>query len=306
MIPRRDGTVPLVIRTLTADEVAWFLARTLAYQGHGDPMGLAMRLKPRLRDARRDAERCQVWQPAVGPPTAGAYLIAPTRDDDDRSLELGPLWHEGDVEDARAFVTTLLARTRHEAAIVHLDPLPRATRAAYRSWLAPLGFEEQERVRLRFPLAEVPPLGTPLSLEAWSEERDALFRDTFVRAEGVAAGEGRWAWLKRRGGRFRPDLWFVVRAAPDQEPVGYAFCHGSDGVDGRYRLEAAGVMQDHRGSTEMLRRLVLTTLHELAARSPFGTVDARPAANDPKLIEILRSLGFESVRTEQRLKRLPA
>lgn len=305
MIPRGDGRVPDVIRTLAADEVAWFVARTLAFQGHGDPMGLAMRLAPRLRDVRRDAERAFVWQPAEGAPVAGAYVIEPDRNDEDRTLWLGPLWHEGDPDEARAFVEALLAGVRHEAAVVHLDAVPSGTRADYLAWLAPLGFEEQERVRLRFPLADVPPLGAPLSLEAWTVDRDAIFRDAFVRAEGVAAGEGRWAWLKRRGGRFRPDLWFVVRATPDQEPVGYAFCHGSDGVEGRYRLEAAGVMQDHRGSTEMLRRLVLTTLHELAARSPFGTVDARPDADDPKLVEILRSLGFEELRTERRLKRLP-
>lgn len=297
--------MPHVIRKLAAAELAWFLARALAFQGHTAPHGLAGRLAPHLRDPRRDAERSLVWQAEGELPTAGAHVIAPGPRVDDGTVRLGPLWHEGDEELARTFLATVLGRTRHEAAVVDLDGVVGATRDAYARLLAPLGFVEQERVRLRFALADVPPLGVPLTLEAWSEERDGLFRSVFRGAEGVVAGDGRWSWLKRRGGRFRPDLWFLLRPTPDQEPIGYAFCHGDDRLDGSYRLEAAGVLLPYRQSTEMLRRLVLTTLLELAARSPMGTVDARPDAADPKLVEILRSLGFDEVDRERRLKRLP-
>ena len=294
-----------MIRKLAAAEMAWFLGRVLAFQGHTAPLGLAGHLASHLRDARRDAERTLVWQADDELPRAGLHLVAPGPNDDDRTARLGPLWHEGDEDLARTFVATVLGRTPHEAAVVDLEGVVGTTRDAYVSWLSPLGFVQQERVRLRFTLADVPPLGAPLSLEAWSEDSDALFRDIYRSAEGVVAGDGRWAWLKRRGGRFRPDLWFLLRPTPDQAPIGYAFCHGDDSLDGSYRLEAAGVLPEHRDSTVMLRRLVLTTMLELAARSPLGSVDARPDAGDPKLVEILRSLGFQAVDRERRLKRLP-
>lgn len=299
------GTVPIVIRPLAPDEMVWFLARALAFQGHGDPMGLAQRLAPRLKDAKRDAARSFVWSEGEGPPRAGAHLRAPGPDDDDRTARLGPIWFDGDPDEARRFLRALLDETPHEAAVVRLDGVPAAARTRLLELLAPLGFEATERVRLRFSLSEVPPLGRPLALEAWTLESDAAFRELYRRAEGVPAGDDRWSWLKRRGGRFRPDLWFLASPTPDQEPIGYAFCHGDDSLDGHYRLEAAGVLPEHRDSTEMLRRLVLTTLLELAARSPFGTVDTRPDARDPKLISILRSLGFDELGREARLERLP-
>lgn len=305
MFPRTRGTVPGVIRPLAPAELVWFLSRALAFQGHPDPMGLAARLGPRLRQARRDAEHTFVWQRGRDAPTAGAHLRAPGPDDEDRTIRISPLWHEGDDDEARSFLEELLGRTPHEAVVVPLRGLSEAGQGAYRRLLEPAGFREHERVRLRFHLADVPPLGTPLALEAWSDATDAEHRDVYRRAEGVPAGEKRWAWLKRRGGRFRPDLWFLLRPAPDQEPVGYAFCHGDDRLDGRYRLEAAGVLPEHRDSTVMLRRLVVTTLLELAARSPMATVETQPSASDPKLVEILHSIGFEAVGREVRLERLP-
>jgi hypothetical protein len=294
-----------VIRALAPDELVWFLARALAFQGHPDPMGLAQRLAPRMKDARRDASRSFVLVEPGRPPVAGVHVRAPGPDDDDRTARLGPLWHEGDEERARGFVADLLDDTRHEAAVARLDGMPEEARDRIERWLAPLGFVRTERAPMRFELSEVPPLGRPLALEAWTLETDAAFRDLYRRAEGVPAGEDRWSWLKRRGGRFRPDLWFVARPAPDQDPIGYAFCHGDDSLDGRYRLEAAGVLPAYRDSTEMVRRLVLTTLLELAARSPFGLVDTRPDVHDPKLIEILHSLGFVEHGREIRLERLP-
>lgn len=298
--------MPVVIRSLAPAELVWFLSRALAFEGHTDPVGLAQRLGPRLHRPRRDAEHTYVWQTGRQVPRAGAHLREPGPDDEDRTVRIAPLWHDGDEREGRIFLAALLERTPHEAVVVPLYGLTETAREAHRTLLAPLGFAQHERIRLRFHLADVPPLGSPLALEAWSVDSDAFFRDVYLRAEGVPAGEKRWAWLKRRGGRFRPDLWFLLRPAPDRDPVGYAFCHGDDRLDGCYRLEAAGVLPEYRHSTEMLRRLVVTTLLELGSRSPLATVETQPSAEDPKLVEILLSLGFETVNREVRLERLPA
>lgn len=296
-----------MIRALAPDELVWFLARALAFQGHADPMGFAQRIAAKLKDAKRDAQCAFIEQhDGQGAPRVGAFLRAPGPDDDDRTARFGPLWHEGDEAEARDFVRRLLADTPHDAALVPLTGVPDEARERLVRWLAPLGFELRERIRMRFPLSEVPPLGRPLALEAWTLESDAAFRSLYRRAERTETGEARWSWLKRRGGRFRPDLWFLARPTPDQDPTGYAFCHGDDALDAHYRLEAVGVLPEHRTSSEMLRRLVLTTLLELAARSPFGTVDIDPDVRDPKLIEILHRLGFEELALEPKLERLPA
>ncbi|MEX2502364.1 MAG: hypothetical protein WD336_08300 [Trueperaceae bacterium] len=295
-----------MIRKLAADELVWFLARSLAFAGHADPTGAAMRLGPRLRDARRDAERTWVWQPpGASVPKAGLHLLPPTPQADDRTARLAQPGHDGDAEGARAFVQHVLERTPHDAATLPLDAVPGARRDVYASWLTPLGFVTASRERLRFDLAEVPPLGTPLALESWSAEVDAAFRATYREAEGTRTGDGRWSWLKRHGARFRPDLWFLARPSPDREAVGYAFCHGTDGLEGRYVLTAAGVLPPFRESTEMLRRLLLTTLHELAARSPVGSLIAETDAEDPKLARILTSIGFDPVDRSVTLERRP-
>ena len=56
----------------------------------------------------------------------------------------------------------------------------------------------------------------------------------------------------------------------------------------------------------MLRRLVLSTLHELAGSSPFGKAVSELSGADPKLIRILGSLGFETLDRWPVLLRLPA
>src|SRR5690606_23900915 len=126
---------------------------------------------------------------------------------------------------------------------------------------APLGFRRDRLTRLRFQLSEVPPLGAPLVLEAYTQRDERAFREVYRGAEGRAPSDARWALLKRRSGPFQPDLWFVARETLDQEPVGYAFCgRRSRGVDASYTLDAAGVLQRYRGDSEMLRRLLLSTL----------------------------------------------
>lgn len=77
-------------------------------------------------------------------------------------------------------------------------------------------------------------------------------------------------------------------------------------MDGELALTAVGVARTHRGSTEMLRRLLLTLLHELAAESPVGRLRAEFSTTDGKLVAIMRSIGFEVGDVRPVLRRLPA
>ena len=60
-----------------------------------------------------------------------------------------------------------------------------------------------------------------------------------------------------------------------------------------YYLTAAGVLAAHRNSSEMLRRLLLSSMQELAAQRPFARIRTLVTQRDPKLVNILESLGFE-------------
>lgn len=221
-------------------------------------------------------------------------MRAPEQDGDDQNLYLSNLWFKRDAEDLRTLVGKLLERFEHEAVHCPLYNFSPEKLALVAPALEALGFEKRQAFDLEFDLAELPPLGLPLVLEAWSEERDDLFQETFRRAEGFSPSETFWAWLKRWRGPFHPNLWFLAFETLDQEPVGYA-CYGlyQDGVDGQYYLTAAGVAAEYRESSEMLRRLLLSSMQELAARSPFGRIQTLITQRDPKLIEILQSLGFE-------------
>ena len=285
----------------------WFLGRSFAFLGHVDPHGLAGRVAPRLRDPRRDAASAFVWQRSDAAPAAGVLARFPDAGDDDKTVFLSQPWFEGDPADFAALVSEVVARHAHEG--VRLD-LPaqspdRVERLA--ASLAPLGFDLDVLRPLSFELAETPPLGAPLVLEGWRPEADTAYRELVARAEGWPLSDGRWAWLKRASGPFTPDLWFLVCEAPDQPPVGYALCGPrSTGFEGVYGLTAAGVIPEHRGSTEMLRRLLLTLLHELWGVSPLGRVEAELSSRDPKLIDILRSIGFAVGDPCPVLRRLPA
>ncbi len=304
--PGRRVDWRVVIRSLTPDEVVWFMGQELRYLGHSDPHGLSRRLGPRLRDARVDSARCYVYAAAGAWPTAGVHVRAPAPEDDEQTLHVDSLWHDGDPDGLRALSSELLRRFPHEAALAPLHAHPRARVAELADILGPLGFELDETRRLRFELADVPPLGSPLVLEAWTLDGDPAFRDLFERAEGRSVSDHYWAYLKRRHGMFFPDLWFMARETLDQEAVGYALC-GTErrGVEATYALNGVGVLQEHRGSSEMLRRLVVTTLNELAASSPLGSVDTELSAADPKLIAILESLGFTTVERFPMLLRVP-
>ncbi len=132
------------------------------------------------------------------------------------------------------------------------------------------------------------------------------FRELFDDAEGDPVSDARWSYLKRSGGAFQPDLWFAAREALDQQTVGYAFTGSTGGeVDAAYELTAVGVRWRHRENSEMLRRVVVTTLRELSGRSPIGTVDTVLGASDPKLVSILISLGFQVHEKTPVLVKLP-
>ncbi|CAN5680134.1 hypothetical protein BH23DEI1_BH23DEI1_09870 [soil metagenome] len=288
------------------DELVWFLSRSFAFLGHVDPHGLAQRLAPHLRDHRREAANAYVWEVEGAAPTAGIYVAAPDVGDDDKTLYLSQPWFEGAQEEFAALVREVGSRHVHEAVRLDLpaqspDRVDRLAQA-----LTPDGFDLDVIRPLSFVLSDTPPLGAPLVLEGWRPRGDTTFRELVARAEGWPLSDERWAWLKRNSGPFTPDLWFLASEAPDQAPIGYALCGPlTTGIEATFGLTAAGVIPEHRGSTVMLRRLMLTLLHELAAMSPLGRMEAELSSRDPKLIDILRSVGFHVGEASPVLRSLP-
>jgi len=229
-----------VIRPLASDELVWFLARAFAFVRHRDPWGLARRAVVRLRDPRRDASRAWVLvaDDAAGgagdagdagdaeealEPVAGIVAWPPDHDLDDPTLRLAQPWFVGDDPSGFAtLVAHVLDRHPHEAVELDLSAVPKASADAIREALAAMGFEADALRPLAFDLAEVPPLGRPLVLEAWRPDVDPEFRTFVAAAEEQPVGDGRWAWLKRAHGRFTPDLWCMAYETLDRPPVGYA------------------------------------------------------------------------------------
>lgn len=283
-----------MIRSLAPDELGGFISRYYAFLGHSNPRGFAQRAVAAMRDPHGDAARSFIFFADNGLPLAGAHVVAPQPGDDDQNLYLSNLWFSSDPNDLQRLLNELMRKHPHEAAHCPLYNFSPEQLEQIAPVLTSLGFELREAHALTFALADLPPVGRPVALEAWSEESDALFRKVFARAEGFTPSDRLWAWLKRWRGPFIPDLWLLGRETLDQEPVGYAF-YGTrrNGVAGQYYLIASGVLAEHRGNSEMLRRLLLSSMHELAARSPMGTVETLITQPDPKLIRILESLGFE-------------
>jgi hypothetical protein len=283
-----------VVRSLSPDEVPWFVGRTLSYLGHTDPQGLSLRLAPQFKDPRADSRHCFVLTTEDTSPTAGIYLKAPEPFDDVQTLLFASPWHHDDRGALTRLVAELLDTHPHEAAVLELHSLNGRLRRELAADLAGLGFILDEVQHLRFELSEVPPIGVPLVLAAWTAGADRSFRTFHAQAEARDISDARWAFLKRRHGPFHPDLWFLAHETLDQEPVGYAFCGSKERrLDGTYSLDAVGVRRDLREDSEMLRRLVISTLSELAGMSPLGIVEAELSGSDPKLIDILGSVGFE-------------
>lgn len=295
------------MRSLAADELPWFVGRSLAFIGHSDPQRLALLLAPRFRDPRADAEGCRVLARPGTAPTAGVHVQAPHPDDDSRRVLLSSPWHEDDPEAFVGLVAKVLARYEHDAAVLKLDAVPPRRRDELAAHLAPLGFVPDEVAKMTYDLSDVPPLGSPLLLEAWTEAADRRFRSFYEAAEDRRLTEAGWAYLKRKNGPFQPDLWFLARETLDQEPVGYAFCGlVAKSLDGRFTLDAVGVARELRADSAMLRRLVISTLHELASLSPMGAVDVEVSRSDGRLGDILRYIGFEPVTRSPVLVKRPA
>ena len=283
-----------MIRSTSPDELEWFLASSYEFLGHSDPRAFARRSMRAVHDPLGEADKCFILFAPGDVPLAGAYVQAPEPEDDNQNLYLSNLWFKSRAEDLKKLLEQLLDRFDHEAVHCPLYNVSPARLERLAPALTALGFEGRQAVDLEFDLAELPPLGAPLVLEAWSEESDEQFRSVFEQGEGFAPSEAFWAWLKRWRGPFYPNLWFLASATLDQEPVGYAF-YGvlEDSIDGVYYLTAAGVLAQHRDSAEMLQRLLLSSMQELAARSPLARIQTLVTQRDPKLVRILESIGFE-------------
>ena len=286
-----------MIRSLAPDELEWFIASYYDFLGHSDPRHFARRAVRSMQSAphhiEQEAERSFILFSKGDVPLAGAHIIAPEPEDDDQNLYLSNIWFKRDAEDLQTLLEKLFHKFDHEAAHCPLYNFSAARLERVTPVFEALGFTLRHAYDLEFELSELPPLGTPLVLEAWNEESDAMFQEVYKEAEGQEPSDGFWAWLKRWRGPFRPNLWFLGSETLDQEPVGYAF-YGMyrDGVDGVYYLTVAGVLAEHRDSADMLKRLMISSMHELATRSPFGRLQTLVTQQDPKLIDILESLGF--------------
>lgn len=293
-----------MIRELAADELAWFMEQALMFAGHANPRGLARALQHRLKEsARRSSSTYALFDSDRG--VAGVTARLEAQGESAARLYLAPAWHAGEPSGLLELTQELLERYPHDVAILPLHLLNQRRCDELKELLAPLGFVREDQVKLRFELSEVPPLGVPLVLEAYRESEERLFRALHEEAEGRRASDALWAYLKRKGGPFRPDLWFLARETLDQEAVGYAFCGTPRrGIDAVFSLNGVGVLHKHRLDSEMLRRLVLTVLQELAGISPLGRLETELPITDPKLIEILGWVGFEEIeRVPQLLKR---
>jgi hypothetical protein len=292
-----------VIRTLAPDELAWFLSRSLAFLGHSDPNTLARKLLPHVRDVDVEVSRSYVLI-KEGEAKAGVHVLAPNIHEDKLNLYLTNFWYEDSARDLLELLENVLVEFPHEATYVPLYNFSVSRIAELEPFFKGLGFWREEVVELAFDLAEVPPLGLPLVLEAWSYSSDVGFREVYETSERKISDHA-WAYLKRWRGSFTPDLWFIARETLDQPPVGYAFFGAkTQGIDSVYYLTAAGVLQEHRTSSEMLRRVVISAMLELAAQSPLGRIETSLSMSDAKLVQIFESLGFDTFnRYKQFVKR---
>lgn len=282
------------------------MRRALEFAGHENAGNLALQLQRMLRHPVQDAAASYALFEA-GDGLAGANVRGEDDGNSARRVTLFNVWHAGEPHYLYELASELLARHHHEVAFVPLYLLPEERCRELAAVLAPLGFVRDRYHTLRFDLTEVPPLGSPLVLEAYREEDERAFKDAYRSAEGERPSDARWAYLKRKGGPFSPDLWFLARETLDQRAVGYAFCSATKrGVDASYVLDGAGVLGELRSDSDMLRRLLISLLHELAMRAPMGTVEAELPSGDPKLVQILVSLGFVEVEVTPTLVKLPA
>jgi len=302
-----------IIRSLAPDELEWFISAHYDFLGHDYSRGLAHRAFSHLRDVDHEADRCFVLFTPDKRPLAGVYVVAPHHDDDDQNLYISNFWYQHEPEDLTRLLAHVLKEHHHEAARCPLFAGSSDIVVQMQAALEPLDFVLEQAHKLTFDLAELPPTDdAPLILEAWALETDGVFRQVFQDAEQFNPTDRRWAYLKRQYGKFTPDLWFIARETLDQDPIGYAFfgLHYQegvylDGIDGVYYLTAVGALAKYRNSTQMLRRLLLSSMQELASRSPLGRIETILSEADPKLTHIFESLGFAASETYPLLVKLP-
>ncbi|MEZ4605969.1 MAG: hypothetical protein R2880_10055 [Deinococcales bacterium] len=288
-----------VIRHLSADELEWFLASSYRFLGHSDPWAFAKRSMDSLQAETAMTSSFILLSDKA--PLAGVHIQAPKLEADEKNLYLSNFWFHHQASDLSQLISKLLDKYPHEAVYAPLYNVSAKYKERLKEVFLPLGFRLEPRFDLEFDLAELPPIGMPLVLEAWDHTSDRRFRHIFSQAEGIEVSERYWAYLKRQRGKFNPELWFLAHETLDQAPVGYAL-YGLyrqddggyiEGIDGRYYLSAIGALKKFRGSSDMLRRLLISSMQELAARSPLGRLYTSSNDQDPKLINIYRSVGFE-------------
>jgi len=293
-----------MIRKLSPDELTWFIAQAFGFLEHGDSQGFARKVFRKMIDLDIEAGRCLILQSELWP-RAGVTVLAPEKDAANQNLYLANFWVKNQIEDIGILLEHIQDKYPWEAMYYPLYNHNQALINELRTVFEPRGFSLIDEFELVFELSELPPLGRPLILEAWTHSSDKYFKEIYEKSEGRSVSDEYWAYLKRRKGAFNPNLWFLLREGLDQMPIGYAFYGAkSFAIDGVYYQTEVGVLAEYRDSSEMLKRLVLSSLHELAAISPFGHVDTT-VSGDLKLKQIFEELGFDSSNSYQAFVKLP-
>lgn len=293
-----------MIRNLAPDELTWFISQAFKYLGHSDAQTLARRLFARLTSLEDEAQSCLILQSESGP-LVGLSVLAPEKNAANQNLYISNLWVKDNIEDIRIMLEHIHNKYPCEAIYYPLYNHSRQVINRLKPIFENYQYNLVNEFELIFELSELPPLGRPLVLEAWTHNSDSYFKEIYEKSEEKTVSDEYWAYLKRRKGSFNPNLWFLVREGLDQTPIGYAFYGAkSFAIDGVYYQTEVGVLAEYRDSSEMLKRLLLSSLHELAAISPFGYVDTT-VNGDTKLKQIFQELGFDSSNEYQAFVKLP-
>ncbi len=295
-----------VIRKLASDELHWFLVKAYSFLGHSDPNRFVHSLISRMSDLDSEARKCLIYKDENKQPLAGIVVLAPQKDASDQNLYISNLWYSSKMEDALVLLEHIQRKYAYEAIHYPLYNHNKQLISALEPIFYKLGFDLNKETELEFKLNSLPPLGRPLVLESWTHKIDKKYRQIYNACESQTISDEAWAYLKRKSGSFNPNLWFLVSEGLDQEPIGYSFYSAKGfAVDTSYDQSGVGVLPEYRNSSEMLKRLVLSSMHELAAISPFGTVKTRVDGDD-KLIRIFEGLGFESLNTYHAFVKKPS
>lgn len=287
-----------MIRKLAPDELEWFMASSYSFIGHSDPRAISRQFIKQLSLLENQTEYCFIYLDDDERPLAGLYA-ADEAEDDIKSLHLSNIWFNEKAEDLAHLVKHVLGELEHESVLCPLYNLAEEQRHALVPVFEALDFRLDQIFELEVELSDFITKESNLVLEAWSLNLEEEFRKVFEAAEGYQPHQNYWTYLKRMPGKFSPDLWFLARESLEQEAIGYALFgryqsggNYADDLDTVYYLSGVGVLQEHRHSTEMLKRVMLSSIDELASRSPLGRLHSSLNNADPKLIDIFKTLGF--------------